>query len=283
MKEYFFGLVVAVKLDNQYIQEYINHYLSLGTDKIILIDNNDLDGQDPRPLLTEFGDKVIYIDKRGIYDTKRQFKFYTEAYNTYKDSFEWLAFFDSDEYFFLNKHKTVKEYLSMPMFKDVDCVCPNWKMYTDNEHIYNEDKPVLERFTTPCTEPVMAGYSFCHNRHIKTIIHCTGKDLYFDHPHYCKSVNGQPLNVVNSAGQKIIYAYPFCDRTFEYAELRHIQTKSTEEFCIRRVGLERQNSHQRFDGSYSNKIDEVNYYFKLNRPTQEKVNFINEYIRRNML
>lgn len=273
------ALCLATKCDNKYLKEYIAHHLSIGINKFILIDNNEPDAENPLDVLQEYLDYIIYIDKRGNHSLSRQWDFYTEVYNQYNEQFDWICFWDSDEYLFLNIHKTIQDWLSMECFKDVDVVAPNWKMYSDNNLLEYDDRPVIDRFTEPCPLDVRAGYNFPHDNHIKSIIRCHGrKDIVFKHPHFAISVSGIPLKTANASGHIIRSNWPFCEYNFKHAELRHYQTKSTQEFCERRLSNVRNADLRRFDGTKINIQDEVHYYFMLNEYTDEKMNYIRKFL-----
>ena len=59
-----------------------------------------------------------------------------------------MAFFDVDEFLELSKHKSIQDFLQdEKKFEDCDCVILNWRMNTDNGNIYNNKKPLSDRFT----------------------------------------------------------------------------------------------------------------------------------------
>lgn len=278
------AVVLGVKDDGKYLQEYVTHYISIGVDKIIMFDNNEPDGEQPLDFLKGLEQHIILIDKRGNRSKSRQWGYYSEALIKFKHQFDWMMFFDDDEFLFLNKHKSIKSWLSMPVFKDVDVIHVNWKMMSDSNQLYYEDKPVTERFPIPTPDVQMF---FPHNKwkvnnHVKSIVRCTNKPIFFSHPHICYTTI-QELIAVNSSGRRVDPNSPFCDTDYTYAELRHYQFKSTEEFCQRRVGTERQTNNQRFDGSYSNPSWEIEYYFRYNQRTPEKEEVIAKYCKDNCI
>ena len=271
------AVVVGIKQDYQYLEEYVNHYLSIGVDKIIMFDNNDACDEKPVYILDKYKDNIIYIDKRGDQSPSRQWTYYSEALCVYKRYFDWMCFFDNDEFLFLNKHKTIKQWLSMPFFKDVDCIHVNWKMYGDNGRLHPDfNMSTFEQFTNPCPLDHESVYPFPQNNHIKSIVHCTDKPIYFKHPHVCFSPF-EELVAVNASGKRCDPNSPFCPYDYEYAELRHYQLRSTEEFCRKRLGRGR----QRFDGSIVIPKQEIEWYFMYNEWTPEKQKLIEEYCKEN--
>ncbi len=150
------ALVAMCKCENLYIKEWVEHYLHLGFDTIIICDNNDNDGEQPSDVIQNYidsdSDNVVIENKRGITKQQYQLELYTEMYGKYKNQFDWLAFFDIDEFLILHKHKTVQEWLSQPKFDKTDIVIVNWKLFDDNGQLYYSDKPVMERFTRAITD-----------------------------------------------------------------------------------------------------------------------------------
>lgn len=59
------ALAFAAKQDNNYLKDYVEHYLSIGINTIILIDNNEINGENPGDVLKDFTDRIVYLDRRG--------------------------------------------------------------------------------------------------------------------------------------------------------------------------------------------------------------------------
>ena len=61
-----------------------------------------------------------------------------------------MIYFDIDEYLeFVNKSKTINEYLSEDRFKKCEVIKINWLMFNDNNLIYYDNRTLQERFTEP--------------------------------------------------------------------------------------------------------------------------------------
>ena len=52
------------------------------------------------------------------------------------NNYDWVAFYDFDEFLILTKDKNIKEYLSRDCFKYANQILINWKTYTDNDLVY---------------------------------------------------------------------------------------------------------------------------------------------------
>ena len=107
------GLCCIVKNENKYLKEYVEYYLNLGFDKIIIGDNNDILGEQVKDVVKE-SEKVTIINVRG--QKKIQCRFYEDCYKKFKDVCDWMAFFDADEFLELNNHNNIKDFLSDNIF-----------------------------------------------------------------------------------------------------------------------------------------------------------------------
>ena len=112
-------LICAItKQENLYLEEFIEYYVSLGIKKIILYDNNDLDDENINDLLlnkTLFQDFIDIIDYRGIKYAQK--KAYNDCYNNNKNKYDWIAFFDIDEFLYLKGFQNINKFLSLSRFK----------------------------------------------------------------------------------------------------------------------------------------------------------------------
>ena len=126
------ALCCIAKLENEYIREYIEYYLDLGVDKIIIYDNNDTNGETFNYVIKDYIDKGV-VDIIDYKDRKIcQLSAYQDCYKNYRDNFDWIMFFDCDEFLKLEKHKNIKDYLSDPKFNDFEIIHINWLIYDDN-------------------------------------------------------------------------------------------------------------------------------------------------------
>lgn len=257
------GLVAGVRGSLNTIREWVEHYISLGFDKVILYDNNtDCDVIDYLNGLEEH-----IICTKG---NNQQLKTYNEAYRTYRKDFDWLAFFDDDEWLVLNQDKNIKDYLSRDIFRQADCIHINWKMYGDNGHLHPTGEPTFIQFPEPCGLDTRTTYDWPQNYHIKSIVRCW-KIIQFINPHFCIPNN---LVCVNNKGDRVGNG-PFAVYNYELAELRHYQYRSTEEFCRKRLGGR---GGMQFDGLPYNVREDISSYFTYNEWTPEKESLIRAYL-----
>lgn len=252
------AVVCIARLEGKYINEWVNHYLGLGFDKIIIADNNhDEDGEDLGAMFKDNPNVIVedYRNKVGY-----QMKCYTELYQKYKNDYDWLFFCDIDEYLEIPRHKDISEFLSDK--GDYDCVMVNWMVYGDNDQVYADySKPLQERFPEPLPFDIKVQYNFSENLHIKSFIKGGLTYVYFGGNPHCADT---PLKCCNASGVRLNNC-PFQPIDYSTAYLKHYVTKSLQEWvenkCKRGTADRDYNS---FVYSYRSR------YFMYNQMTPEK-------------
>lgn len=249
------------KLENKYIKEFIDYYKNLGVDKVVLYDNNDEGGEDFRDAIGDYINSMYVILENVRNQSQPQMKAYTHCYRKYSPDYDWIMFFDIDEFLILKKHKDIHEYLSDPMFEDYQMIHVNWEMYGDGGHLTDDGRPMIERFTVPVDPNCPTIWGMPENNHIKSIIRKGIPNLKFEESSHTPYING---NVCNSSGEKINEIHPLSPWVGEYAVLKHFCTKSTQEYAEK---LKRGFS----DYERKNYNELLELYFKRNEITQEKI------------
>ena len=92
------AVCAIAKLENRYIREWVEYYLTLGFDYIILYDNNDINGEDLSEPIQDYiqAKQVEIIDVRG--KIGYQVEAYNNCYHRYKYQVDWILFVDIDEF-----------------------------------------------------------------------------------------------------------------------------------------------------------------------------------------
>jgi len=142
-------VIVAIARDeNRYVCEWVKHHIDLGFDEIRVYDNCS-----EIPLQTEI-DKLpdeyrsrVFVEIEPVSENP-QFMSYQKGLEYYRDSAEWIAYIDLDEFFTLEK--PLAEILDRRANVGALFVC--WKNYNANGHETYEGMPVAERFTEVCPE-----------------------------------------------------------------------------------------------------------------------------------
>ena len=276
------AIVCPIRMGQEYIRDFVEYHTKLGFDKIILIDNNEVSGPNPMDQLIGLEQYILYENARGNHDKNRQNTLNTLMYQKYHKEFDWLFFSDDDEYYVLKQDKSIKDFLSRDIFKNADVIVSNWKIMTDNGLVYQDSRPVFERFTEACPVTMKIQYECIpENYHIKSAVRCTRDDITFTHPHF-PTANSR-LNTVNGSGEQVTPRYPFAVPNYDLIELRHYIYKTAEEFCKNRIGSERYYNQSRYDGVFVDTKKTIARFWCVNQYTDEKAKYIDKYCREHSL
>ena len=203
-----------------------NYYKKLGIKKIFLYDNNELEGEKFEGLLDlEIKSGFVeIINFRGF--IKPQRKVYDDCYSINKNFFDWIGFYDVDEYLYIENFTNINQFLSLPQFNNCSSILINWKNFGDSENIKYEPKPLQKRFKIP----FYFSKKNCHGIYLysaaKSIIR-GGLNIIWEHfPHFLKS-----SNICYPNGTKVVH--PLSPPQYSTAYIKHYITKSTEEYAIK--------------------------------------------------
>jgi len=252
-------LCTIAKKENKYIKEFIEHYKKMNIKKIIIYDNNDINGEVFQDILkNEIKNNFVKImNYRGI--KQPQAKALDNCYKIFNKKFNWIAFYDIDEFLQIRNFNDINDFLSLPRFKKCQSILINWKNFGDNDKLYYESKPLSERFPKPFYLNKSKKYSIYFRSAAKTIVR-GGLKIEWGHlPHYLK-------NTINCRPDGTILKNYFSPPQYSVAYLNHYTTKSTEEYADK---LNKGDVILRTDKKYiKNKI--FNYYFLFNSKTKKK-------------
>ena len=254
------------KEENRYIKEFVELYKNYSVDKIYLYDNNDIDGERFDDVIDEYIKTgfVEIMDWRGVKGTSTYFGIMDSCYQTFHDQYDWLIFYELDEFLYLKNFQNIKAFLYQNKFNNCQSIQLNWVHMSDNNHLYYENKPLFERFPEKGKNIVKNKYNkICF---VKTIIRGHLKNLNITDNHLLskkiKACNGfgkkSPINGVRSV--KPDYAYYY---------IKHYYGKSVQEFVekIIRGDLLRGNPKKVVEWAFEK-------FFYINEITEEKVKYI---------
>ncbi len=255
------------KMENNYIREFVEHNKSIGFDNIVLYDNNDIDGEHFEDVISDYIDSeyVILKDWRG--KELAQIPSYTDCYNTYKDEYDWIAYFDIDEFLELDCND-IHEFLSNDMFNDrgINTIRVCWRQYTDSGLIKVEDNNYsIKRFTEYL--PITYRYSVNTKVIVKTCI----KGI-FDSPH--GMIRNQDVICVNTAGELTQNSILINNNTWDNARLNHYRFKTIEEYVMNKMVRLWPTDYLNGGKTGLN----LNMFFRFNKKTDEKVNYANYFL-----
>ena len=208
------------KNENLYAKEFIEYYYHLGFNKIIIFDNNEIFGEKFDDILKDYiSKKIVDIeDIRGLKSIQMAAINYCYRKNMYL--YDWIAFFDFDEYLFLNNYSNIKHYLFNKEFEKCQSILFNWYIYDDNNLLKYDNRRIVERFT-----------------HLKKITSLTKfiargnlNKLLISSAHI--AIN---INYCNSKGE-LVYPKSYLELPKENnskAYIKHYYTKTAEEYCFK--------------------------------------------------
>lgn len=258
--------VVAIgRRENLYAREFVEHYQKIGFDNVIILDNNFGDEEHFEDVLQDYVESGFVIVENYRDKTRIQMKAYSEMYAKYKDTYDWIAFFDFDEFLFMNG-MNAKEWLKgFP--EDCEEVLTNWMCMTDNNLVTYDDRPLVVRFREAMQPDRPIQYQFPDNCHVKCIIKGGLNVVFGGNPH----VPDTPLVAYNASGIRCNNS-PWQSIDWSTAHLRHFTTKTIEEWMTRKMQVgtpDREPSS--FLPFYRDR------FFKINQVTQEKLDWLKEH------
>lgn len=209
MKNYL-SLVIIVKDEDDYLDEFIYYYRLLGVDHFYFYDNDSA-----IPLTQSLKKHKDYVTIHTISGKARQLDAYRHHILTYKKDTRWSGFIDIDEFIVPKTTYKLSEFL-VP-YEYADALAINWIRFGDNNHITKPTGLVTENYTKR---------EFNQNAHIKSIVNPL-KAQSAANPHYITMREG--ATYIDAAHNPIIS--PFNENpTIDIIQMNHYFTKSSEEF-----------------------------------------------------
>ena len=193
---------------------------------------------------------------------------YTECYIINKDFYDWFIMVDMDE-FLVIVNNTLKDYLSSSIFNVCDFIRIHWKIATDNDLIYYDNRTLFERFTKKLIKSTFT----------KSVIKGHIPNLTYGVHHIRKS----PIRNISCINTGHILKKKEYNRdgvgriNTEKAYIIHFYYKSTEEFIKK---------YKRGYGDWVadkelNLKRKVRDYFKDNKRTKEKIEYVEKELKIN--
>lgn len=265
-------LVAIAKNEKDYIKEFVIHHLSIGVDKVIIYDNNSIDGESYDELLSDevSSGSLDIINVRGLQG--QQLRVYKDAYDRHKNEEGWMIFIDVDEFLFLNGCD-IKELFSSLQFNNAKQVLFNWHSMNDNGLVRYDNRPLVERFTQ-YTDVGEKPCGCTGNRHVK----CCLKLNPSYNPRFSTSHSAQNMTPCMDSTGKLIYSPsqnvgPFnANPDYSIAEIRHYHFKTIEEFVKNKMT-------KGFADFQRNSVQPYLDFFNRCELTKEKIEYLVSYIQ----
>lgn len=215
------ALVAIAKDEGKAILEWVAYYLGLGFDDIYLYDNESSDGTVGILRSIKGVAPVHRIFWESVNGRSPQVSAYNSFLENYGEIYDWVAFFDLDEFLVINDGRDIKSILSS-YDQDTSAVGVNWLTFGSSGQKARDYESVVSTFNSG-----PARHSG-NNYHIKTILrpscvermrihNCDLRAGHYKHP------NGEFLEFPNKLG---------ISGRIEHSvfQLNHYQIKSLDEF-----------------------------------------------------
>lgn len=264
-------ICAIAKNENAYIDNWVNYNLNIGFDHIYLYDNNDGKTDWVGKYITQ-KDKVTIINVNNVRKQFHQLICYNRFYKTRKDYFNWAAFIDIDE--FIDGVSDINKFLSNTKFKNYDSIRIKWRLFGDDDMVKRDlSVPVHKAFHNAITDLKLASQGKCIVRgKLKSVsicschYACNGDGIIFDGNKIVKE-QPTPLKACLPSGKPCISKISITeDYQSETIYLNHFMTKTLDEFLVQKFG--------RGDAVFEARGVDMSYYWRLNKPTLEKLEYL---------
>lgn len=259
------------KLENNYIREWVRYHLNIGFTNIVLYDNNDIDGEHFEDVIGDYINDGSVILKNWRGRKLAQIPAYNSCYKEYKDQYDWIGFWDIDEFLVFEKDNDISSFLSKNVFKNQQSIRFCWKQYTDNGLTKVENgnysvfrfKEVFDKsFCLKNNIPIANYYN--SNTQSKAILRTNIDNINITSPH----VHSVTKTVVDAQGKPCkdgikLGSIPI----WKGAWLNHYRFKTIEEYVKQKMVRLWPTSYKGGGSGYLN----VDLFFQYNKKTNEKV------------
>ena len=259
------------KLENNYIREWVEYHKKLGFTNIVLYDNNDVDGEKFEDVIGDYIKSGYVILKNWRGKELAQIPSYNSCYAEYKDKYDWIGFWDIDEFIQFDKSKTIQEFVNQKIFEKIQCIRICWKQYTDNGILKTKGDYSIKKFKEVFDKDFCKKHKIPIQRYIatntqaKSIVRTNIKDFNVTSPHCFLKVP-----TVNATGKKCEIGIKLGNTPiWSGAWLNHYRFKTLEEYVTKKMV-------RLWPTKYMNGgKDRLNldYFFMFNKKTPEKVKY----------
>ena len=204
------------------------------------------------------------IDWRGIKGNSTYYRIMDSCYQEHHDEYDWLIFYELDEFLYLKKYQNIKSFLIEDKFKNCTAIQLNWVHMSDNNHLFYENKSLNERFPKRGKNVVKGKRNkLCF---VKSMIRGHLKNIDITNNHVL-SEKVKPCDGFGKKGtvKRITNANP----DYEYNYIKHYYSKSVEEFIqkINRGDLLKGNKQEVIEFA-------IEKFFYINEITPSKIQYI---------
>jgi len=256
------------KNQNLYINEFVEFYQKIGINKIFLYDNNDEDGENFEDILKSYinNNTVEIINWRG--KNPEYEKMMSDCYKNNYNNYDWLFFYEVDEYIHIKENNDIKLFLSDQKFDNCEGIYLNWLFHTDNNLIYYDNRTLQERFPIPELNPQKN--NSCLKHLVKAMVKGHGKMIEIKNIY---KLSDDLKGCDGNGNNPIFIGNEMAENDFENYYIIHYSCKSTEEF-VKSI------NNENVDNSLKN--ESIFQYFSYNEINEEKINYIENQTQLNL-
>ena len=263
------------KKENLYIKEFVMHYEKLGFNHIFLYDNNDENDEKFEDIIQDeinkgFVSIINYRNYRGINNNPQHTSYY-DCYEKNNKTYNWIAFFDIDEFLEIKPNNiTIQDFLDNERYKKCQHIKINWMVYSDNDLLYYENKPLQERFTSKSNFNEI-------NRHIKPVVR---GNLSVNYWKTAETIHSTTLDFIACTSSGKLTSAKMFKINIDYgnAFLKHYITKTIEEYLEK---FKKGFATHKFEYTTEHYRKKFDLFFQINRKTKEKVDIFNKKLNLN--
>lgn len=261
-------ICAIAKNEHLYINDWVKYHIDLGFDHIYIFDNDDKTSRFLGDYIdTSYADKVSFFDVRERKGQWFQQDCYNQFYQNYNQTFDWCAFIDIDEFIVLNAWPNIRAMVDDDRFKPFSSIKICWRLYGDDEVIKRDIRvPVYSFFKNTLTNhPLVKQGKQITRGGLK------GADI---RNHGCY-LNGSLAGQCTVAGTACYERNGSIDINGRYlfndCYLNHYMSKTLDEFLNQKFN--------RGDAMFATREIDADYFWRINKRTQEKIDYINKYTR----
>ncbi|GBR55649.1 hypothetical protein AA106555_2075 [Neokomagataea thailandica NBRC 106555] len=159
------AVAAIIRDERSDILTWLGWYRNLGVDTLIIFDDGSSDGttQIIRDAACCFDIRLYKIENQEGSHILRQKDVYLYVLKNIAPYFDWVGFFDADEFLFLEKNQNLADFFAQ-VPADVGAVAFNWCNYGSSGHVLKPQSPLIWAFDHHSTAQETI------NRHVKTFI-----------------------------------------------------------------------------------------------------------------
>lgn len=219
------AVVLFVKNEYSDIAGWIAWYQALGVDQLYIYDDYSTDGTFEIIQAASKIYNILLLRSNPIEQPNfywRQRDAYMQAAQLAKGKYDWLGFFDADEYVYLNHHDCFADFLDQ--FPHADGVAINWCIYGNANKVVRPRGIPVEVFLEH------SDLFFGDNQQVKSFIRPDKMGMNYINPHQFDIVFSKYVDV---QGKTIEWRGPNKDVEWDGAKVMHYICRSMEQYVGR--------------------------------------------------